>query len=280
MLEKAIVVYKPINKCFEKARAISSLLSSHGVRAHIITVDDLSHAEKADLKEEAPGLDLLVSVGGDGTFLRSARAFTSPHSNPLILPYPCGRRNAYYEHLSFNVEEIVNSVMSGKFFVELLPRSRVCYASKCTYFLNEAVVVSTDLGKVSTYRVEVTSPSAKSRYSFEGDGVIVSTSPGSSGYNLSAKGPLMAPLTEAVLITPLNPLQLGVPTAVFPSLASVRVTAKNESYLYVDGDLFAVLKRNSSIDVTSGFNYAKVIRVLPFRDIMRVAVEYRQQVLQ
>lgn len=278
MFESAVIVYKPVDVCLEKARSISRLLNSQGIETSVITVDDLPHVEKTGTGGNCPEIDLLVSVGGDGTFLRSVRTFISSGGGPLILPWACGRRNAFYEYHSLSVEKVVEIIMGGNFFVELLPRLSVCYSDKCTYFLNDVVVVSTNLGKVSTYSIEVLSPMVRSGYSFEGDGVVVSTSPGSSGYNLSARGPLLAPLTEAIVVTYLNPLQLGMPALVLSPLAKVKVLARNESYLYVDGDLLAVLKKNDSIVITNGFNYIKVIRLSAFRDVMRVAIEHRQRV--
>lgn len=271
---KAIIVYKPVNECIKLVESAIIELKRHNVEVFVLTVDDISSVKEIP-PTDLGAVDLVVSIGGDGTFMRSAKAFSS---ECFVLPYPCGRRNVYYESELPSVDSAIRDVLRGLFFLEFLPKQSVCYEQKCAYFLNDVVVVSTDLGKVSKYTIEITSLPTKSCLTFEGDGVIISTAGGSSGHNLSARGPMVTPTLETLVITPINPLQVGITSIVIPAFAKVSIRVKNRAYVYIDGDLFLVLERNSSIDLPGRLSYVKVIRLKAFRDPIRAVFETRKHI--
>lgn len=272
---RAVVIYKPVQDCMIIANTASKLLKSHNVETYMFTVDDLPGI-KSLLSESFSKVDLVLSIGGDGTFIRSARLF-SPGS--LILPYPCGRRNVYYEQSLPGIDNVLKDVLEGSFVVEYIPLCGICHRDKCAYFLNDAVIISSDLGKVSKYAVEIKSPLVNSTLVYEGDGLIISTASGSGGHNLSAKGPLLMPLLEALIITPINPLQLGLSSIVVPLYSRVFIKIRNNAYLYTDGDLFEELKREDSVEIGGFQDYIKVIRLKPVRDPVRAVFEPRRYVL-
>ncbi|MEM1815958.1 MAG: NAD(+)/NADH kinase [Desulfurococcaceae archaeon] len=271
---KVVVVYKPIDKCMSIAEKAAREFKQRGIEVFTLTVDDIS-TPRGTFFSGLEDADLVVSIGGDGTFMRSAKAFSRVS---LILPYPCGRRNVYYEHELPEIGDVVESALGGSFYLEFLPMPSACHDQKCASFLNDLVVVSTDLGKVSKYTVEITSPLIRTTLTFEGDGVIVSTAGGSGGHNLSARGPLITPLLEALTVTPINPLQVGVTSMVIPAFANVSIKVRNRAYAYLDGDLFSVLERDDSVDLPGNLGYVKVIRLKPFRDLMRAVFESRRHI--
>jgi len=64
---------------------------------YLFTQYQLTTCLQKEKTKEALDFDLIVSIGGDGTFMKSAK-YSTFYS--LILPYPCGKRNAYYEQAS------------------------------------------------------------------------------------------------------------------------------------------------------------------------------------
>ena len=271
LFEKALVVYKLVEGCLKLAGLASTVLRTYGVDTYTITVDDLYN--QATYRGEVPRFDLVVSIGGDGSFMKSAKC--AGYAS-LILPYPCGKRNAYYEHGLQSIDEVVERVLNGDFYLEYIPLYSICVEESCRIFINDAVVVSVDLGKVAKFRVNMESNVVKTSIFFEGDGVIVASSYGSSGHSLSAGGPIIIPEHESLVITPLNPLQTGIKSLVAPPYSKVVLWAKNPAHLYTDGDHVALLKGGNVIRVEHSHRYLKVIRFSVKRDTWRAIIEPRQ----
>jgi ATP-NAD kinase. len=123
LFNKALVIYKPVNTCLELANIATTTLRSNNIEVNTLTIDDISTSHRIS-EDKLLNLDLVVSIGGDGTFIRSAKLFTS---TPLILPYPCGRRNSYYERGLPSISVILARVLTGDFHVEFIPLYRVSY---------------------------------------------------------------------------------------------------------------------------------------------------------
>lgn len=272
LFNKALVIYKPVNTCLELANIATTTLRSNNIEVNTLTIDDISTSHRIS-EDKLLNLDLVVSIGGDGTFIRSAKLFTS---TPLILPYPCGRRNSYYERGLPSISVILARVLTGDFHVEFIPLYRVSYENMNTFFINDVVVFSTDLGKASTYFIKVQSHLTNDSIMFEGDGLILSSTHGSSGHNLSAKGPLVFPVLDAVTLTIVNPMQIGATSIVIPALFSIEIWSKNKSQLYIDGDFSSIIKENSVIKVEHGLTCVKVIRFNPSRNTWRSVLEPRK----
>jgi NAD+ kinase len=276
LIQRALVVYKPTQQCIDALRELVNTLRNRGVEIEVYTVDDvISLSEKTRILKKP--IDAIFSIGGDGTFLKAAR-LSLLYSNTLILPYPCGRRNALYEFPGKPLCELIDKFLSGDYFVELYPALTICTSAKCDLFVNEAAIVSSNLGKVSRYEVSVKTPVLNSTFTLEGDGLIISTPMGSSGYSLSARGPLIGPLLESITVTPLNPLQLGFPPIVLSEVSVVNVTVLNPSIIYIDGDYAGSLEKNSRIEVTAGYKYVKVARFSLFRDLVRAILAQRAHI--
>ncbi|MCY0868889.1 MAG: NAD(+)/NADH kinase [Desulfurococcus sp.] len=257
------VVYKPTAECISIARKYSEVLRTHGITTGVSVVDDVDSSTIA-------GKDLIVSIGGDGTILRISRCLQKPTDTPLILPHQCGRRNSFYEDVTLEVDSIIERVLKGDFTVQLYPRGKVCVKENCFFFLNEAALINADLGKVAGFTVAISSPGLRSKYDFEGDGLIVSTAPGSAGYNLSARGPLTPAGLEILIVTHLNPIQLGMPSIIVEAnLSVIEVSSRDYSVLYIDGENTTSLGRREPVRVTGSSSYLKIIRFSGVHDTVR-----------
>lgn len=268
MFKTAYVLYKPTQKCLAVAKKITERLRSSGIRLVVATADDLQK------RGERP--DLIVSVGGDGTFLLAA-GLVGERDDTLILPIPCGRRNILYEEEAEEIDMVVERLSSGDFYVESIHRLKIGVEEEERLFLNEAVLINTNLGKIMGIRVEVLSPGVMSQYSFEGDGLLISTSKGSSAYNLSAKGPLVAPLLHSIILTPLNPIELNSPSSVLPAFSTMikMVPIRGSLNIFVDGQFFKNVSKGTEIAVSGSTGFLRVIRFKPVVDLIGSSVEWR-----
>ena len=156
--------------------------------------------EHVGLDEALAGADLLVTLGGDGTILRTAPQVMR-HNVPLV--------GVNLGHMGFLTEldrsniELLKRAAAGDY--ELVPRmmldveirrgGEVIFADTA---LNEAVVS----GIVQNVRLTALGD-GKPILSFSGDGIIVSSPTGSTAYSMAAGGPLVEPGAETIVLTPI-----------------------------------------------------------------------------
>jgi len=197
-------------------------------------------AERLEIAE--PKETLAISLGGDGTFLRAASLLAE--FNIPILGVNLGSLGFLTQTGTANLTQILEKLMWGDFKVE--PRMRLEAALRGQTFsaLNDVVISRVDIDKFTELDVW-----AGEEYlgCYPGDGVIISTPTGSTGYNLSAGGPIADPALECILLTPLVPHSLSLRPAVFSAQKTLKITAQREAQLLCDGDKCARLSRGESM---------------------------------
>jgi NAD+ kinase len=154
-------------------------------------------------------VDLAVSLGGDGTMLRTV-ALASTHSTP-VLGVNLGRLGYLTEVEPDGLEYALERFLAGAFSVEERITLEVAVqrsgaeADGGVVVLNEAVVEKTVPGH--TIRVAA-SIAGRPFVTYAADGLLVATPTGSTAYNLSARGPILSPGLRAVVLTPVSPHML------------------------------------------------------------------------
>ena len=174
---------------------------------------------KADVRPET---DLVLSMGGDGTFLSAAHV-VSDIGLP-ILGVNFGRIGFLCEN---RPEAVLKALMEGDFSIEyrtVLNATLKGHNARKTigmlpYSVNE-VAIHRKGSSVLGIRVSV---SGETLPTYWADGLIVSTSSGSTAYSLSAGGPICLPDTKALIITPIAPHNLNVRPLVLPETAKVDI---------------------------------------------------------
>ena len=170
-----------------------------------------------------PETDLALSMGGDGTFLSTAH-MVSDIGIP-ILGVNFGRIGFLCEN---RPDDVLKALMEGDFTIEYRtvlnatlkgPNARK-NIGMLPYSLNE---VSIHRKGPSVLGISV-SVNGESLPTYWADGLIVSTSSGSTAYSLSAGGPICMPDTKVLIITPIAPHNLNVRPLVLPETAKVDIT--------------------------------------------------------
>jgi NAD+ kinase len=158
--------------------------------------DELGHAPEGPID----GAGLVVAIGGDGTVLAALRA-AAPHDLP-VLGIACGSLGALTSVGAADVRAALERFEAGDWVPARLPALEVGAAGGTAHVaINDFVVVRAGGNQIST-EVEV---DAELYGRFAGDGVIASTQLGSTAYALAAGGPVLAPGSDAWLVTPLAP---------------------------------------------------------------------------
>ena len=179
-----------------------------------------------------PETDLVLSMGGVGTFL-SAAHLVSDIGLP-ILGVNFGRIGFLCEN---RPEEVLKALMEGDFSIEYRtvlnatlkgPNARR-NIGMLPYSLNE-VAIHRKGASVLGIRVSVNGETLPTYWA---DGLIVSTSSGSTAYSLSAGGPICLPDTKVLLITPIAPHNLNVRPLVLPETAKVDISFESRDGMAV-----------------------------------------------
>lgn len=183
--------------------------------------------------------DIAISLGGDGTFLRTAR-WVGAQSIPIV-----GVNTGHLGYLAaFSIEEVesmVDDLISGHFSIERRTLLKVGCADGTPlgdypYALNEVAVLKTEDASMITCTVNIDGASP-ARY--QADGLIVSTPTGSTGYNLSVGGPVIEPTAAVLVLSPIAAHSLTMRPLVISdsNRMTVETTCRSRSFLVsLDGN--------------------------------------------
>lgn len=221
-----------------------------------------------------PPVDLVLVLGGDGTFLSVARRYKD--AAVPFLGVNLGQLGFLTEVEVADLESALEKLVAGQFRVEkrsmlsvqVLRRGKV---AEETFALNEVTIAKGTLSRIIRLDVSVDQVLIGSYY---GDGLIVSTPTGSTGSSLSAGGPIVAPDVQLTIITPICPHTLNARPIVVGQDALINVDLKTDQQdmvLTVDGQYSLVLEYGDRVQVTRSPLETSLIRLQGknFFDILR-----------
>ena len=209
--------------------------------------------------------DLIVTFGGDGTLLNGAR-FAMEYDIPL-LGINLGTVGFLTEEEPNGLEKAFQAMIAGKYQTE--SRSLLKISNPKTgevfYALNDAVI--TRGGYARLIRVE-TFVNNKEYGIFTADGMIVATPTGSTGYSLSAGGPIVEPEMNCMIITPVCAHSMQHCPCIVPESADIRFrlcpNREQTAVLQIDGQNMGNLKAGDEIYVTGTAKKIRLIRLHPY----------------
>ncbi|HZU80796.1 MAG TPA: NAD(+)/NADH kinase [Acidimicrobiales bacterium] len=217
----------------------------------------------ADAATELPAgeVDLAVSLGGDGTMLRTV-SLAAGRGVP-VLGVNLGRLGYLTEVEPTGLDKALERFLDGDFQIEerMTLQVTVEHAEGVTPLrpaLNEAVVEKTVPGH--TVRVAV-SIAGRSFVTYAADGMLVCTPTGTTAYNLSARGPILSPCLRAFVVTPLSPHMLFDRALVVEpeQFVRVEVLGPRPAVLVVDGESVATLSEGDAISCREGATPARLV---------------------
>jgi NAD+ kinase len=202
--------------------------------------------------------DLIVTVGGDGTVLKTA--MTIPVQETPILAVNMGRRGYLTEVEPNGALGAIDSFRKGNYRLE--KRAKISVDMNGTHIvdaLNELVVSSGSPAKMLDLRLGVDS---RQFFSYRGDGVIVSTATGSTAYALSAGGPIVDSTVDAFVVTFICPLDSVRPTVIsMDRTLSIETTSPKLKVLVVaDGRFQRELEQDVKLRITKSKHYTAFVR--------------------
>lgn len=265
-----LVVHHERAEVLAAIRDIAGWLPGTGHELRLLH-DDAARADLPDLGVEpegfAAGLDLLVSLGGDGTMLRALDLVAA--AGVPVLGVNFGQLGYLTEVEPSGLKSALDSFFDGDYSIE--ERMMLAVAVEApggevttprTHALNEAVLEKSAIGH--TVRLDVT---IDGNYftPYTTDGLIVATATGSTAYSFSARGPIMAPTLRAMLLTPVSPHMLFDRPLVLGPTTEVRIAVSGHrpANLSVDGRNLGVLRDGDAIVCTEAPFPARLVTFGP-----------------
>ena len=223
---------------------IRECLEKRGAECRFLTLAQHNKYGKHTPAELVPeDTECVITIGGDGTLIQAARDLAG-RNIPLL--------GVNRGHLGFlnqissqdEIEEAIASLIENRFELErrMMIRGTVFHQGKPVFqdiALNEIAVTSRVPLRVLRYQVSVNDEYLNH---YSADGVLVATPTGSTAYNLSAGGPVMAPAGRMMALTPVCPHSLNARSIVLAAEDRIQIGVLSSGRVSFDGDSWADLE--------------------------------------
>ncbi|MCF6339207.1 MAG: NAD(+)/NADH kinase [Sulfurimonas sp.] len=215
---------------------LESIFKSYGIEVFLEkNCADMIGEDGDNFDNICSKVDLLVTLGGDGTLIATARR--SFDYNIPILGVHAGNLGFLADLSLDELDSFVAKLTHNKYKIEersILEATVIKNSKKIKmYAFNDVVLTRTSV----SYMIHIeTSVDSKLFNTYYGDGVIVSTPSGSTAYNLSSGGPIIHPATNVFVLTPICPHSLTQRSAVFPGEFEIKMkTLEEKALIIIDG---------------------------------------------
>jgi len=265
---------KSIQKLFDKLKLLHAEIYmerhpyNYLTKQFVNAPDDIAGL----IESEETALDLAISLGGDGTFLRTA-AWVGRQNIP-ILGINTGRLGFLADINTNDIEATLDEIFRGEYTIEkrsvLELESNPPFRGTYNYALNEIAVLKRDTSSMITIN---TSLNEEFLTNYLGDGLLIATPTGSTAYSMSVNGPIIIPQANNFVLSPVAPHSLTVRPLVIPEDFCIRlkVETRNNNFLaaldgrseiYPSGSEFVIRKADFSIQLVKRFpqNFYETLR--------------------
>ena len=273
-LSLVLIVYRSGSSIAQEAsKFCEEVLKDKNIKSNRIESD--FHKDEIEKHLYNPELqpNIGIVLGGDGTFLKCADALSN-YDIPLLSINIGG-------NLGFLTQE--KNFLFDKSFIEILEneeytidfRNRlncnVCINEKSSQkkiiksyaALNDFYFksVEEDISPTNQIQIEIDNEKVNE---YKGDGLIISTSTGSTAYSMAAGGPIVHPSIDAMIINPICPMSLASRPIVIPNTSNVMIKpvrkSKGEIKLWRDGSKCMTIKENYYCEIKKGQSPCKIIK--------------------
>lgn len=211
-----------------------------------------------------------IVIGGDGTIINAAHDLL--YTDIPILGINLGTLGFLAEIELHSIKDAMLDLIHGEYIVEermmfetiYQPLPKVEMNTQSYFALNDVVVARSGFSRIICVGIYVNNSWVQD---YRGDGVIISTPTGSTGYSLSAGGPIVTPKSKAIIITPICPHSFNGRSIVVSGEDTVEIrireskkTQEEEAIVTIDGDMALNLAANDKIVIKKSELTTKLIR--------------------
>ena len=208
------------------------------------------------MREE--GVELIISVGGDGTVLRNIAKMKDPLP---ILGINMGTLGFLVDVEPENALETIEEVLYGFSYIERMRVDVFLNGEMLETATNEIAIMSAKPAKIIQFEVYVGDCLLES---MRADGVVFATPTGSTAYAMSAGGPIISPRVSAIVVVPVAPFKLSSRPWVIPSDSeiTIRLSApKKEAVIAIDGQKSYRIKPDDVVKLKKSRFPARFVRI-------------------
>ncbi|CAK7071747.1 MAG: NAD kinase [Parabacteroides sp.] len=206
-------------------------------------------------------LDVALSIGGDGTFLRTA-ARVNKQDIP-ILGINTGRLGFLADISSNEIEDALDELFKNYYRIEERTLLRLYTENHSfqgyNYALNEIAVLKRDTSSMITIHTFLDDEYLTS---YQADGLVIATPTGSTAYSMSVNGPIILPKSSNVVLSPVAPHSLNVRPLVIPDSYTIklRVESRNEYFLIALDGRSEIFPAGIELKISKADYTAKVVK--------------------
>lgn len=216
---------------------------------------------------------LIISLGGDGTLLRTARALPETATTPPVLSINIGRLGFLSEATLDTLDSKLKQIIAGNYKIDsrslltvTLNRHNTKEKPITSLALNDAVINQGSFARLLRMAIRIDKLHATS---FKADGLVVATPTGSTGHSLSAGGPVVHPKVCGIVITPICPVLLSMRPIIIPDTRKIFIKIETErqdqsvrAALTIDGQETYELDYGDEVTITRAPQSLNLIRTL------------------
>jgi NAD+ kinase len=210
-------------------------------------------------KDLAENCDVILSLGGDGTMLNTA--FEIKNFNTPLLGVNIGKLGFLAEFDIENFELFLSDFKTGKYTIE----DRVSLEGACPdikeplFALNDIVIDKGPWPKMIELTIKI---NEKELSTFSADGLVISTPTGSTGYSLSVGGPIISPIADVIVLSPIAPHTLTARPLVIAGDQEITIMVKSlaeKIQVSCDGQRVSFINTSASLKIKKGTYKIKLI---------------------
>ncbi len=213
-----------------------------------ITGGAMTYAPRPKL---ARGVDILVSMGGDGTMLSTARA--AGDCQTPILGINLGSLGFLTQLTPHQLQPALDSIVKGKYVIEkhMLLKADASGIESCDsrYALNDIVIDNGPISRIIDINLKV---NGEDVVTYKADGLVIATPTGSTAYSLAVGGPIMHPKMEAIIASPISSFSLTTRPMIFSAEDRLDISIASISHqagLTLDGQVMLPLEGEGKVSI-------------------------------
>ena len=227
-------------------------------------------------------IDAAIALGGDGTILQMSRGLRE--RNVPVIGVNLGNLGFLAEVEKGSIPAMLDCLLNDDYRIEnrMMLQGQVMHNGEVVgdeFALNDIVIGRSGFSRIISLNVYV---NGRLLDNYRADGMIISTPTGSTGYNLSAGGPIINPVTELMVITPIcahamqaKSIILDKDDKISIQIQRVRKTQLEEAFATFDGQKGIQLGSDDVVNIEVAPQYTKFLKITKdsFYDILKVKME-------
>ncbi len=273
-LSLVLIVYRSdSSEALEASKFCEEVLKVKNIKSNRIESDFHKDEIQKYLGNSESLPDIGIVLGGDGTFLKCANALAD-YDIPLLSINIGGNLGFLTQEKEFLFDKsFIEILENDEYIIDFRNRLNcsVCIARsspekkiiKSYDALNDFYFksVEEDISPTNQIQIEIDKERVNE---YKGDGLIISTSTGSTAYSMAAGGPIVHPSLDAMIINPICPMSLASRPIVIPNTSKIIIKpvkkSKGEIKLWRDGSKCMTIKETYYCEIKKGGSPCKIIR--------------------